>query len=475
MNALVVGHGRRELVVGALLGLYAAAIAWVPEWPAKAILALPLLALPLLWWMLRESGAWLTLFFFAALLLPPLPIALGDSGPHVAILFALAGLFVGMLRLPEWRIRIDGLAVSMLALCAVLLASVAMAAVNSGPVIATGSLARVVLFGISLYVFFFLRDGPARLVPAPFRWIAPLFWFAAGSALFAAVDFYYQFPAPSGYGAQFIWLDSGVFRRAQGFFYEASTLGNLCAFFLEMIAVALLRPRANRPLPLRALLAGGGALTAALVLSYSRASLLNVAIAMLVLLWLHRGRIRFRRLAIGLALFVGIAAIILTFAFPIFTRAYWQRVSVSAQFLFQSPDAVLSGRLQSWERLRDFLLAHPWYACLGVGYKTLPYSDFIGGTAIADNTYLSLLAETGVIGLACVLALNAAILTTAARASRSPDPQRSFCGTWMLCFWAGQTVQMASADLLTYWRVLPVYFCVLALAAREGSHAHSFA
>ena len=53
-----------------------------------------------------------------------------------------------------------------------------------------------------------------------------------------------------------------------------------------------------------------------------------------------------------------------------------------------------------------------------------------------------------------------------ARASRSADPRRAFCGTWMLCFWAGEVVQMASGDLLTYWRVLPVYFFVLALAAR---------
>ena len=37
---------------------------------------------------------------------------------------------------------------------------------------------------------------------------------------------------PAGYGPQFVWLDSGVYRRAQGFFYEASTLGNFCAFFL---------------------------------------------------------------------------------------------------------------------------------------------------------------------------------------------------------------------------------------------------
>jgi hypothetical protein len=37
----------------------------------------------------------------------------------------------------------------------------------------------------------------------------------------------------------------------------------------------------------------------------------------------------------------------------------------------------------------------------------------------------------------------------------------------MLCFWSGQVVQMLSADLLTYWRILPVYLFVLALAARR--------
>src|SRR6266404_4121848 len=67
-----------------------------------------------------------------------------------------------------------------------------------------------------------------------------LYYVAVGSALFACVDFYFQFPAPAGYGPQFVWLDSGVFRRAQGFFYEASTLGNFCAFFLVMTVVALL-------------------------------------------------------------------------------------------------------------------------------------------------------------------------------------------------------------------------------------------
>ena len=80
--------------------------------------------------------------------------------------------------------------------------------------------------------------------------------------------------------------------------------------------------------------------------------------------------------------------------------------------------------------------------------------------------YLSLLVETGILGLAAVLWLNVAILRAAARASRSGDSRTSFYGAWMLCFWCGQAVQMLSGDLLTYWRVLPVYFWVLALAVR---------
>src|SRR6185369_3796745 len=101
---------------------------------------------------------------------------------------------------------------------------------------------------------------------------------------------------------------------------------------------------------------------------------------------------------------------------------------------------------------------------VGIGYKTLPYTDYLGAPVVADNMYLSLLVETGIAGLAALIWLNVAILRAAARAARDGDWRRSFCGAWMLCFWAGQTVQMFSGDLLTYWRVLPVYFWVLALA-----------
>ncbi|HUJ50371.1 MAG TPA: O-antigen ligase family protein, partial [Bryobacteraceae bacterium] len=437
MIATLRAPGRREALAGLAAGIYAALVALTPGIGAKAVLCAPLIAIPLAWPILRTPRAWLALFFACALLLPPLPIQLGDSGPHIALLFAAAGLLIGLLRLSEWRFEIDWLAGSILVLVAIILASVAMALIYSGFAIAAASFARVLLMGISAYVFLYVGQGPGRMQAAQgFRWIRWLFWAAALSALFACVDFYYQFPAPAGYEQQFIWLDTGVFRRAQGVFYEASTLGNLCAFFLVMIAVALFRPRRADSFSLFSLLAGGSALAVALVLSYSRASVINLAVAMVVLVWFHRDRIRWRRLTLAAAfLIAGLA--LLGAASPIFSAAYWQHLGTVFQFFSESPDTVLSGRVQSWQTLVAFLASHPLHMLAGVGYKTLPYSDFIGTTAIGDNTYLTLLAETGILGLAAVVLLNAAILVRAYRAARSADDLRSFCGIWMLCFWSG--------------------------------------
>jgi O-antigen ligase len=101
-----------------------------------------------------------------------------------------------------------------------------------------------------------------------------------------------------------------------------------------------------------------------------------------------------------------------------------------------------------------------------VGYKTLPYSNIAGQPVVGDNMYLTLLVETGVAGLGALLWLHVEILRSAYRAARHANPRVSFFGTWIFCFWVGQIFQMLSGDLLTYWRVLPLYFWALAVAAR---------
>ena len=457
MNSTAQSRGRPIRWGPLALGAWAAAIATAPGLEVKLLLTAPALILAAVWWSLQTPVRWLALFFGAALLLPPLPIAMGDSGPHPSLLFAALGLLAGVLWKAEWSVAPGSLTASFAALFGILLASVGPAAMHSGAVAGVGSLARVALFGISVYVFFYGAYGPGREMNAR-RSVQLLYAAAVIAALFACVDFYYQFPAPAGYGPQFVWLDSGVYRRAQGLFYEASTLGNFCAFFLVMIAVAFTRRRAEVPVSRKWLLLGGAVFFTALVLSYSRGSLINVAVSLAVLLWMNRRRVPLVR---G-AMVVAAGALATWWIFPEFAQAYWMRLSASTEFLFTSTNGVLSGRLTSWGSLGAWIAAHPWQAFFGIGYKTLPYTQYLGSPVVADNMYLSLLVETGVAGLAALIWLNVAILQSAARSAR-----RSFFAMWMLCFWAGEAVQMASGDLLTYWRVLPVYFWILALAVRS--------
>jgi hypothetical protein len=450
------------------IGLYAAAAALVPSTPLRIALASLAAAVPLSWWLLAGANHWLAAFIGAALLLPPLPLDIGNAGPHPALLFAAAGVAMGVLRLRQWSFRSEPLAQTLLLFTAVLLASVASALYVSGVIVGGGSLARVLLFGISVYIYFFVAHGPGSMVNVNLvRAVRWLFGAAVVAALFACVDFYYQLPAPAGYGPQFVWLPTGVFRRAQGLFYEASTLGNFCVFFLVMIAVSATEPRGTRILPPSVLLAGGVVFSTALVFSYSRASLGALFAALLVLAYIRRGFYPIRRWLPLLVVSLAAGAVIVSVLSPTFSEMYSLRLLQSFESFWSATNAVLSGRLATWSAAGGFIIENPRYALMGVGYKTLPYSDVAGQPLIVDNMYLTLLAETGVIGLTVFLILNILILRSAHKAAFHPDRLASFFGTWMFCFWSGELLQMLSGDLLTYWRVLPLYFWALASAVRR--------
>jgi O-antigen ligase len=397
--------------------------------------------------------SWLGVFFFCSLLLPPLPFPVGNSGVHLAPLVALVGLVGGR----EGRItRYGNLPFLFVLFLAVLTISVGFAAAYSGWRIALGSLARVFLFGIGVYVFCYAK------VSDPVKFARFLFWVGLTGAAFACVDFYFQLPALARYAPQFVWLKHSVLRRAQGVFYEASTLGNFCAFFLVMILVASFPPKGERLLSRFALILGALVFSAALILTSSRASVVTVVVAGCIFIWLRR--LKLRVVAIAVCACLGAAALAVRVALPAVSANYWSRMTLSTEHFWSYPNEVLSGRLTNWQALADFIGQHPWHLVFGIGYKTIPYTSYIGTRLVADNTYLSLLVETGIIGLTVFVFLNLAILRTAYRAARSG----SFFGTWIFCFWCGEMVQMLSGDLITYWRVLPVYFWVLATAARES-------
>lgn len=455
----------RAAFVPISLGLWASAVALAPGIEAKLALAAPLPVAALLWWVLQQPSRWIAVFFVCLLLTPPLPIPLGDAGVHVAPMAAALGILAGVIGVRGWRSLGHPLTIAFAVFLGVLFESSGMAALYSDWSIGLGSIARVMLFGMGVYVFLYAFAGSGQDWESDVRTVKLLFWLGVAGAVFACADFYFQLPAPAGYSDQFVWLDEGVLRRAQGLFYEASTLGNVCAFFLVMIAAALSRKREQSLYSRKALLLGGLALAAALMFSYSRASVLNVAVAVCVLACIRMRR--FRRSMIWMAGAAAAAGVAVNLFLPSFSANYWGRLLGSFSFFWQSPDAVLSGRLSHWQALLDFLAREPWHAVLGVGYKTLPYSNFTGSAVVADNTYLDLLVETGVAGLAAFLALNAAILRTGWRALRSPNPRTAFLGEWIFCFWCGEMAQMFSGDLITYWRALPVYFWVLGAAARQ--------
>src|SRR5262249_30703293 len=150
--------------------------------------------------------------------------------------------------------------------------------------------------------------------------------------------------------------------------------------------------------PRSALFAGGLIFGAALMLSASRGSIVTVIVGCVVFLSLQRAAARRAALAIGASL--AVSAGVIRLALPELSAHYWTRTLSFIQNFRSDPDNLLSGRLTHWHALSDFVVQHPWHIIFGIGYKTLPYTNYLGASVVADNTYLSLLIETGIVGLA---------------------------------------------------------------------------
>ncbi len=460
---------RRDIPLALLLGCLLGAASLAASRPQAGWIALPLLLLALVWWVASKANRWVLVFLAALVLLPPLPLPFGNAGPHPAILLAALGLWAGAARLPAWRFRWNSVSAALLFFLFALTMSVPLAAVYSGWEVSLGSLARVGLFALSVYVFFYLAHGPGRNL-APERLVRLLFWSGLASAAFACLDFYFQFPAPARFAEQYVWLSSSVLRRAQGVFYEATALGSFCVFLLLLAAsIVVVRPAGFRFrtiwLLLAALISG-----AALFLSFSRSAAASLLVALAALAWLERKRFRITLPWIrgGLAALTILLAgtLLLSRIFPEVLESYLGRLWSTASVLLEAPDLVLAPRLASWRFLWSAIADNPWHMILGIGYKTLPYSSFLGRPVVADNMYLSLLVETGWLGTAALLGLNTTILVASFRQAHEFGMRR-LIGVWMFSFWCGQMVQMLFGDILTYWRLLPLYFSVLAVGARS--------
>src|SRR5882724_5947800 len=91
----------RPLLAPCAIGTVCALAAVSSDWRMEAALLSPIAASVLLWSVI-EPHRWLFLFFPCLLLTPPIAGPVGDAGLHVSPVFALLGLFAGVLYLRRW-------------------------------------------------------------------------------------------------------------------------------------------------------------------------------------------------------------------------------------------------------------------------------------------------------------------------------------------------------------------------------------
>jgi O-antigen ligase len=168
---------------------------------------------------------------------------------------------------------------------------------------------------------------------------------------------------------------------------------------------------------------------------------------------------------VALTLAVSAASVLIA---PQLLLPYGSRLQYSAVEFFSNPNEVLSKRLDTWNELGGFILDHPAQVLLGVGYKSLPYTNYFSRPMVADNMYLAMLMETGLPGLLALLLFSAAILARTRRMALDSNDGLAGLGRFLFCFWLGEMAQMLSGDILTFWRVTPVYLAILGLALRSA-------
>lgn len=272
-------------------------------------------------------------------------------------------------------------------------------------------------------------------------------------------------------------LDQGV--RVTGTFYDANMYGALLALAL-VVCVAC---AAGSELPLRLRLAcvgAGGMLALNLVLAASRAGYLALAVALLVLTLLRCWK------PLGWIL---LASAALCLCFPARTMGRL-RTALDAGPAAVTPDAAARARAASMHDSFYQYLQHPW---MGLGFGRALYLgvpgragfDYAGVIPLAprqdrsftgaQNMFLTVLAETGPVGLMLYLAWLTAVFRPFLRGAMARPSQRA--GTHLdrtiacalLAGIAGMVAASCTVELFLNARMLGI---VLVLAACRETAAH---
>jgi hypothetical protein len=408
--------------------------------------------------------------------LPPFYLTSTGETPIYASFFAFPiFLAVVLLRFPDIYWEWDPISRGLLAFLIGTATSIPFAFWLSGFGAATQSLSRWILLSHTALVYWLIRGCTNKDSSSAEQKILRLL--VAGAVISAAygiVDFVWPIPLSHPAADQFIWLEGAVVRRAQGVFYESSSFANFCGFFLIAASCAF-AGRKERMLgfPRSLLVVFISILSLAVLVSFSRSTWASILVALFVSLLLSRVVRLSRGLAVACALVI---PLLLLWAFSPGLWEYLVSGRIGRLFeILDDPNSATSGRVETWIRVLSILRENPQYLLFGVGYKTLPVTRLFHGEIVTDNGYLSLLLETGAIGLTAFLLWSSAILRVFYRLARSAQEIPAFWGTVLFSIWCGELVQLLAADALTYWRNISIVTALMALtlnlAVRSGQKA----
>lgn len=424
----------------------------------------------LLWGSLREPMLFVFTFLAVVMVLPPFYFrSTGENPVYVSTVLAPIGLALVAVR---WRgvSRLDAVGRGILAFLVGIGLSLPYAFSFSGDTVGRESLGRWLMLAQMALIYWIIRTSCSAAVCA--RVLPWLIVAAVISAAYGSFDFFWPVPIPHPAADQFIWLESATLRRAQGVFYESCNFANFCGFFLLATAGAMLTGR-ERFLRMRRiyLIPFVIILALAVLFAFSRSAWGSTLASLLTLVLVVR------KAKPGRALLFLVALAIPFLVVGLWAPEIWQylvtvRIGGFSRILVD-PDSVSSGRLSVWARVVSILFENPRYLVFGIGYKTLPFTRLFHGEIITDNGYLSLLLETGILGLSGFLVFSRFVLGTFLALAKSGRGARAFWSAVLFSFWCGECVQMLAADAHTYWRNLVVLaaFMACTLNLSEGGPA----
>jgi O-antigen ligase len=193
----------------------------------------------------------------------------------------------------------------------------------------------------------------------------------------------------------------------------------------------------------------------ALLLSFSRAGWIALVAGAAVFLLITRAITLTRKVRIALGATCLLGLVVGTFAWLEPTVFEWLTTRVMKTYWLLTSGEVnraLAGRLTVWHQVGESFFDHPY---AGIGYKMLPEK-----VVMADNNYLCFLGEGGMIGFSIwIVWLLFVLRDTFRTVSRHP------LGAFIFSAWVAVLVNMISADVMTFWRTMGLFFSLLAVVA----------